>query len=69
MLTLSEKYPEVRSGAVVSADNLIRGIGQYAGLKVVDVDGATGFADTNYEGKAKAAIDALRTDDFVFLHI
>jgi len=69
MLTLSEKYPEVISGAVVSADNLIRGIGQYAGLKVVDVDGATGFADTNYEGKAKAAIDALRTDDFVFLHI
>lgn len=69
MLTLSEKYPEVRSGAVVSADNLIRGIGKYAGLKVVDVDGATGFADTNYEGKAKAAIDALRTDDFVFLHI
>ncbi len=69
MLTLREKYPEVRSGAVVSADNLIRGIGQYAGLKVVDVDGATGFADTNYEGKAKAAIDALRTDDFVFLHI
>ena len=49
--------------------NLIRGIGHYAGLKVVDVDGATGFADTNYEGKAKAAIDALRTDDFVFLHI
>ena len=69
MLTLSEKYPEVRSGAVVSADNLVRGIGQYAGLKVVDVDGATGFADTNYEGKAKAAIGALRTDDFVFLHI
>lgn len=69
MLTVSERYPEVKRGAVVSADNLIRGIGKYAGLKVVDVDGATGFADTNYEGKAKAAIDALRTDDFVFLHI
>lgn len=69
MLTVSERYPEVKRGTVVSADNLIRGIGKYAGLKVVDVDGATGFADTNYEGKAKAAIDALRTDDFVFLHI
>jgi 2,3-bisphosphoglycerate-independent phosphoglycerate mutase len=55
--------------AVISAVDLIRGIGHYAGLRNIIVEGATGLADTNYEGKAQAAIDALKTDDFVFLHI
>jgi len=49
--------------------DLIKGIGVYAGLKVIEVEGATGLYNTNYEGKAQAAIDALRTNDFVYLHI
>ena len=69
METISEMFPEVRSGSVISAVDLIRGIGHYAGLKNVAVEGATGLYNTNYEGKAKAAIDALRHDDFVFLHV
>ena len=52
-----------------SAVDLIRGIGHYAGLEVIKVKGATGLADTNYEGKAEAALNALRKQDFVFLHI
>ncbi len=69
MPTLSEKYG-IKNGIVISAVDLIRGIGVYAGLTPVIVDGATGLADTNYEGKAKAAIDALEGDcDFVFLHV
>lgn len=66
---ISKTYPQVKSGSVISAVDLIRGIGHYAGLKNIIVEGATGLADTNYEGKAKAAIEALRHDDFVFLHI
>lgn len=69
MQTIPEMYPEVRSGAVISAVDLIRGIGHYAGLDIIKVEGATGLFDTNYEGKAQAAIDALRTRDFVFLHV
>jgi 2,3-bisphosphoglycerate-independent phosphoglycerate mutase len=69
METLMEQYPQVKSGSVISAVDLIRGIGHYAGLKIVEVEGATGLADTNYEGKAQAAIDALRNDDFVFVHV
>ena len=69
MQTLQEQYPQVKSGTVISAVDLIRGIGHYAGLKIVEVEGATGLADTNYEGKAQAAIDALRNDDFVFVHV
>ena len=69
MKTLMQRYPQVRSGSVISAVDLIRGIGHYAGLQIVDVEGATGLADTNYEGKAEAAINALRTQDFVFLHV
>ena len=57
-------------GAVITAVDLIRGIGHYAGLRVIKVPGATGLADTNYEGKAQAAIDAVRSgDDFVYLHV
>jgi len=69
MQTLQEQYPQVRSGAVISAVDLIRGIGHYAGLRIIEVEGATGLADTNYESKAQAAIDALRKDDFVFVHV
>lgn len=69
MQTIQEMFPEVKSGSVISAVDLIRGIGHYAGLKTIIVDGATGLYDTNYEGKVKAAIEALKTDDFVFLHV
>lgn len=68
MKTIMEQYG-LKSGSVISAVDLIRGIGVYAGLKVILVPGATGLYDTNYEGKAQAAIDALRHDDFVYLHI
>ena len=68
MKTLLETY-QLKSGAVISAVDLIRGIGVYAGLKVIHVEGATGLYNTNYEGKAQAAIDALRENDFVYLHI
>lgn len=69
MEPLSVKYP-IRNGAVISAVDLIFGIGAYAGLRTINVEGATGLYDTNYEGKAKAAIEALRGDtDFVFLHV
>lgn len=69
METLSSKYG-IKSGVVISAVDLIRGIGIYAGLTPIIVEGATGLANTNYEGKAKAAIDALNDGhDFVFLHV
>ena len=69
MQTLMQQYPEIKSGTVISAVDLIQGIGRYAGLRIVKVPGATGLADTNYEGKAQAAIDALKHDDFVFVHV
>lgn len=69
MTPLTVTFPQVRSGAVITAVDLIRGIGRYAGLRVIDVPGATGLWDTNFEGKAQAAIDALQTDDFVYLHV
>jgi 2,3-bisphosphoglycerate-independent phosphoglycerate mutase len=69
MAPLSEMYPRITSGAVISAVDLINGIGYYAGLRRIDVEGATGLYDTNYENKVAAALDALRTDDFVYLHI
>ena len=69
MKTLMELYPQIKSGAVISAVDLIQGIGRYAGLRIIKVPGATGLANTNYEGKAQAAIDALKTDDFVFVHV
>jgi 2,3-bisphosphoglycerate-independent phosphoglycerate mutase len=68
MKTLSEIYG-LKHGAVISAVDLIKGIGVYAGLKPIEVEGATGLYDTNYEGKVKATIDALRENDFVYLHI
>lgn len=71
MVPLTERFPEqVRRGAVITAVDLIRGIGRYAGLRVINVPGATGLYDTNFEGKAQAAIDAFRNgDDFVYLHV
>ncbi len=69
MQPISELYPNIRKSSVISAVDLIKGIGHYAGMKVIDVEGATGLFDTNYEGKAQAAIDALKTDDFVYLHV
>ena len=69
MQTLMQQYPQIKLGAVISAVDLIQGIGKYAGLRIIKVPGATGLANTNYEGKAQAAIDALKTDDFVFVHV
>lgn len=68
MPTLEDMFG-VKKSAVISAVDLIHGIGVYAGMEVIHVEGATGLYDTNYEGKAKAAIDALKTNDFVYLHI
>lgn len=57
------------TGAVISAVDLIKGIGKIIGLDVINVEGATGYYDTNYTGKAKAALDALKKKDFVFVHV
>lgn len=69
MTPLTTTFPQIKRGAVITAVDLMRGIGHYAGLRVINVKGATGLWDTNYEGKAKAAIEALKTDDFVYLHV
>ena len=70
MQTLKDLFPaRVHSGAVISAVDLIFGIGVYCGLDKVVVPGTTGLWDTNYEGKADAAIEQLKQKDFVFLHI
>jgi len=58
-----------KSGAIISAVDVVRGIGICAGMDVIDVPGATGYIDTNYEGKAQAALAALETHDFVYLHV
>jgi 2,3-bisphosphoglycerate-independent phosphoglycerate mutase len=69
MPTLNELFG-IGKSAVISAVDLIQGIGVYAGMEVLKVEGVTGLYDTNYEGKAQAAIDALKGDtDFVYLHI
>jgi len=69
MIPLTQTFPQIRRGAVITAVDLIRGIGSLAGLRVISVEGATGLYDTNYEGKTQAAIEALKTDDFVYLHV
>ena len=69
MVPLTTTFPQIKRGSVITAVDLIRGIGSLAGLRVIDVPGATGLADTNYEGKAQAAIKALETDDFVYVHV
>ncbi|MDD6621755.1 MAG: cofactor-independent phosphoglycerate mutase [Bacteroidales bacterium] len=68
MQTLQERFG-IGSGAVISAVDLIRGIGLYAGLKPIIVDGATGLWNTNYKGKAEAAVKAMKETDFVFVHV
>jgi len=67
MQTLKEKYHI--TSAAISAVDLIKGIGFYAGMDVIDVPGATGLYDTNYEGKADYALESLKTHDFVFVHV
>lgn len=69
MEPLSEMYPSIKRGSVISAVDLINGIGVYAGLRRISVEGATGLYDTNYENKVSAALEALKTDDLVYLHI
>ncbi len=58
-----------KTGAVISAVDLVKGIGAVLGLKVIEVEGATGYLDSNFEGKAQAALEALREVDLVFLHV
>jgi 2,3-bisphosphoglycerate-independent phosphoglycerate mutase len=67
MPTLKEKYG-VKS-AVISAVDLVKGIGTYAGMQIITVQGATGLYNTNYEGKADAALKALESNDLVFVHV
>ena len=68
MPTLKEMFG-IEKSAVISAVDLIQGIGVYAGMDVIKVEGATGLYNTNYEGKAKATVDALKDHDLVYLHI
>lgn len=63
----SEKFG--LKGAVISAVDLIKGIGILTGMDVISVPGATGYIDTNFEGKAQAAIQALSNHDFIYLHV
>ena len=67
MPTLKEKFGV--KGAVISAVDLVKGIGTYAGMEIINVPGATGLYNTNYEGKADAALKALEDNDFVFVHV
>ncbi len=67
MTTYRERFG--LSGAVISAVDLIRGIGVYAGLEIIKVEGATGYVDTNYRGKAEAALAALERVDYIYLHV
>ncbi|MDD4910268.1 MAG: cofactor-independent phosphoglycerate mutase [Candidatus Omnitrophica bacterium] len=57
------------SGSIISAVDLIKGLGRILGLSVINVEGATGYYDTNYEGKARAACSSLQKSDLVFLHV
>ena len=67
MPTFNEKYGV--APAVISAVDLVKGIGVYAGMKIVEVPGATGLYDTNYEGKADYALESLEDSDMVFVHV
>lgn len=68
MPTLKELFG-IEKSAVISAVDLIQGIGVYAGMDVIKVEGATGLYDTNYEGKAEATISALKDHDLIYLHV
>jgi len=67
MPTLAERFG--LSGGLISAVDLLKGLGVNAGLSIINVPGATGYLDTNYAGKAQAALEALRSQDFVFVHV
>ncbi|WP_456388621.1 cofactor-independent phosphoglycerate mutase [Desulfolithobacter sp.] len=67
MEPLKEKYGV--SGSLISAVDLLKGLGVCSGLRVLEVEGATGYLDTNYRGKARAALAALEEDDFVLVHL
>jgi 2,3-bisphosphoglycerate-independent phosphoglycerate mutase len=67
MPTLHERFGI--TGSMISAVDLLKGLGVNAGLTAINVPGATGYLDTNYRGKAEAALDALTTQDFVFVHV
>lgn len=67
MQTLQEQYGV--SGALISAVDLLKGIGVYAGMEIIDVPGATGYLDTNYQGKVDGALAALKNKDLVFVHV
>ena len=67
MKTLQEQFGV--SGALISAVDLLKGIGVYAGMEIIAVPGATGYLDTNYQGKVAAALAALDRHDLVFVHI
>ena len=56
-------------GSVISAVDIVKGIGKSIGLTSIEVEGATGYLDTNYKGKVEAAINSLKEKDFVFLHV
>ncbi|MDD4180753.1 MAG: 2,3-bisphosphoglycerate-independent phosphoglycerate mutase [Victivallaceae bacterium] len=68
-LTAFSKLYKGRSGAIVSAVDVVKGIGYCTGMEVIEVPGATGFIDTNYAGKAAAALEALKHHDLVYLHV
>jgi len=57
------------SGSIISAVDLLKGIGKYAGLNIINVPGATGYLDTNFRGKAEYALESLKDRDFVFVHV
>lgn len=67
MPTLKERFGV--DGSIISAVDLMKGIGIYAGLEVIKVPGATGYIDTNYRGKAEYALDSLERKDFVCVHV
>lgn len=69
MTPLMNQFPHIKGGKMITAVDLLSGVGYYAGLQSIKVEGATGLADTNYEGKVKAAINALKDNDFVFIHV
>ncbi len=67
MPTIKEAYG--LGGSVISAVDLVKGIGKYAGLKVINVPGATGYLDTNYKGKVEYGMESLNSEDFVYIHV
>jgi 2,3-bisphosphoglycerate-independent phosphoglycerate mutase len=67
MATYQERFGI--NGAVITAVDLIKGLGIYAGMDVIPVEGATGLFDTNFEGKADACLDSLQDHDFVYVHV